>query len=98
MTHKETKEEESETDSKTKVRITGSMGESSKKKKLKRFDFVTQKGDHVHFTQEQIKEQKRIKESVKVNMANKEDVVEKEELIDLLGIDVVTNVYKAKIK
>ncbi|GJY23826.1 hypothetical protein Tco_0397484 [Tanacetum coccineum] len=68
MTHKETKEEESKTNSETKVRITGSMVESSKKKKLKRFDFVTEKGDHVHFTKEQIKEQKRIEESVKAKI------------------------------
>ncbi|GJX43429.1 hypothetical protein Tco_0260105 [Tanacetum coccineum] len=68
MTHKETKEEESETDSEPAVRLTGSMVESSKKKKLKKFDFATK------------------------------EEVGKEELVDLLGIDVVTNVYKAKIK
>ncbi|GJR84028.1 hypothetical protein Tco_0154813 [Tanacetum coccineum] len=47
---------------------------------------------------EQIKEQKRIEESVKANMAKKEVDVGKEELVDILGIDVVTNMYKAKIK
>ncbi|GKG32405.1 hypothetical protein Tco_0429915, partial [Tanacetum coccineum] len=31
-------------------------------------------------------------------MAKKEEVVGKEELVNLLGIDVVTNVNKAKIK
>ncbi|GKC75200.1 hypothetical protein Tco_1125974 [Tanacetum coccineum] len=99
MTHKETEEEEeSETDSKTEVRLTGFIVESSKKKKLKKFDFVTENGDHVHFTEEQIKEQKRIKESVKGNMAKKEVEIGKEELVDLLGIYVVTDVYKAKIK
>ncbi|GKE77174.1 hypothetical protein Tco_1543294, partial [Tanacetum coccineum] len=41
---------------------------------------------------------KRIKESVKADMAKKEEVVGKEELVDLLGIKVVTEVYKAKIK
>nr|GEX75197.1 hypothetical protein [Tanacetum cinerariifolium] len=94
MTYKETKEEESE----TKVRITSFMVKSSKKKKLKKFNSFTKKGDHVHFTKEQIKEQKRIEESVKADMAKKEEVAGKEELIDLRGIDVVTNVYKAKIK
>ncbi|GKB69387.1 hypothetical protein Tco_0930799 [Tanacetum coccineum] len=59
-------------------------------KELKKFDFVTKGGDHIHLTKEQIKEQKRIKESVKADMAKKEEVVGKEELVDLLGIDVVT--------
>ncbi|GJY12502.1 hypothetical protein Tco_0381811 [Tanacetum coccineum] len=68
------------------------------KKELKKFDFVTKGGDHIHLTKEQIKEQKRIKESVKADMAKKEEVVGKEELVDLLGIKVVTEVYKAKIK
>ncbi|GJZ63562.1 hypothetical protein Tco_0619983 [Tanacetum coccineum] len=73
MSHKETKEEESETDSEP-------------------------VGDHVHLTNEHIKEKKRIKESVNADMAKKEEVVGKEELVDLLGVDVVTEVYKAKIK
>ncbi|GKA00170.1 hypothetical protein Tco_0672720 [Tanacetum coccineum] len=64
------------------------MVESSKKKKLNKFDFVTEEGDHVHFTEEQIKEQKSIEESVKADLAKKEEVVGKEELIDLLGIYV----------
>ncbi|GKB01640.1 hypothetical protein Tco_0829684, partial [Tanacetum coccineum] len=55
-------------------------------------------GDHVHLTNEHIKEKKRIKESVNADMAKKEEVVGKEELVDLLGVDVVTEVYKAKIK
>ncbi|GJZ96110.1 hypothetical protein Tco_0668444 [Tanacetum coccineum] len=78
--------------------LTGCMVESSKKKHLKKFDFVTEKGDHVHLTEEQIKEQKRIEESVKADMAKKEKELGKEELVNLLGIKVVTNVYKAKIK
>ncbi|GJZ31823.1 hypothetical protein Tco_0576870 [Tanacetum coccineum] len=76
---------------------TGSMVESSKKKKLKKFDFVTEEGGHIYLTEKQIKEKKRIEESVKADMSKKEEEVGKEELVDLLGIDVVTNVYKAKI-
>ncbi|GJZ01011.1 hypothetical protein Tco_0518972 [Tanacetum coccineum] len=98
MTYKETEEEESETDSEPTIKLTGSMVKSSKTKKLKKFDFVTKKGDHVHLTEEQIKEQKGIEESVKADMAKREEEVRKEELVDLLGIDVVTNVYKDKIK
>ncbi|GKE00453.1 hypothetical protein Tco_1388436 [Tanacetum coccineum] len=48
------------------------MGESSKKKKMKKFDFVTEGGDHIHLTEEQIKEQKRIEESVKADLAKQE--------------------------
>ncbi|GJT05709.1 hypothetical protein Tco_0840171 [Tanacetum coccineum] len=57
-----------------------SMVESSKKKYLKKFDFVTKKGDHVHYvhlTKEQIKEQKRIEESVKADLAKKKKKREK---------------------
>ncbi|GJV45805.1 hypothetical protein Tco_1430341, partial [Tanacetum coccineum] len=85
---KETEEEESKTDSELVVRLTGSMVESYKKKRLKKFDFVTKEGNHVYLIEEQIKEQKRFKESVKANMAKKEEEVRKEELVDLLGIDV----------
>ncbi|GKC30535.1 hypothetical protein Tco_1037829 [Tanacetum coccineum] len=55
-------------------------------------------GDHVHLISEEIKEQKWIEESVKADMAKKEEELKKEESFDLLGIDLVTNVYKAKIK
>ncbi|GKB59049.1 hypothetical protein Tco_0915235 [Tanacetum coccineum] len=55
-------------------------------------------GEHVHFTKEQIKEQKRIKESVKVDAAKQEVEARKEEWIDLLGVDVVTKYYKAKLQ
>nr|GFA38480.1 hypothetical protein [Tanacetum cinerariifolium] len=47
---------------------------------------------------EQIKEQKRIKESVKADMAKQEMELGREELVDLLGIDVVTGFYKAKLQ
>ncbi|GKA14552.1 hypothetical protein Tco_0694198 [Tanacetum coccineum] len=56
------------------------------------------KGDHVHLIAEEIKEQKWIEELVKADMAKKEEELKKEESFDLLGIDLVTNVYKAKIK
>ncbi|GKA26862.1 hypothetical protein Tco_0712971 [Tanacetum coccineum] len=98
MSHKEVKEEESKTDYEPTIRLTGSMVKSSKKKHLKKFDFVTKKGDHVHLTKEQIKEQKRIEESIKADMAKKEVEMGKEELVNILGIDVVTNVCKVKMK
>nr|GEX56799.1 putative reverse transcriptase domain-containing protein [Tanacetum cinerariifolium] len=44
------------------------------------------------------KKLKKIKESVKVEMAKKEEVMGTKEIVNLLGIDVVTNVYKAMVK
>ncbi|GKB64082.1 hypothetical protein Tco_0920268 [Tanacetum coccineum] len=64
----------------------------------KTFDFVTKDGDHVHLTKEQIKEQKRIEESAKAEAAKHEVKVRKEELVDLLGLDVVSKCYKAKLQ
>nr|GFB67446.1 hypothetical protein [Tanacetum cinerariifolium] len=48
-----------------------SIVESYKKKKLMKFDFVTEGGKHTHFTAEEIKEQKRIKKLLKLNWPNK---------------------------
>nr|GEU82782.1 hypothetical protein [Tanacetum cinerariifolium] len=42
--------------------VLGSMVESSKKKELKKFDFITKDGEHIHLTEEQINQQKKIKE------------------------------------
>ncbi|GJY44632.1 hypothetical protein Tco_0432845 [Tanacetum coccineum] len=60
---------------------------------MKKFDFVIEGGEHVHFTEEQIKEQKRIEESVKSNVAKQEVEARKEEWIDLFDVDVsiITN-------
>ncbi|GKA91103.1 uncharacterized mitochondrial protein-like protein, partial [Tanacetum coccineum] len=69
---KDAEEEGSESDSDDTIHLTGFMVESSKKKKLKKFDFVTESGDHFHLTEEQIKEQKRIKESAKAEAAKHE--------------------------
>ncbi|GJU71366.1 hypothetical protein Tco_1262771 [Tanacetum coccineum] len=65
------------------------MVESSKKKKVKKFDFVTEGGEHVHFTAEKIEEQKRIEESLKAKLAKQEVKKVKNNLVDLLAIDVV---------
>nr|GEU81934.1 hypothetical protein [Tanacetum cinerariifolium] len=65
------------------------MVKSSKKNKLKKFDYVTEDVDHVHLTKEQINEQKRIEESAKVEAAKHEIEVRKEELVDLLRADEV---------
>ncbi|GJZ02568.1 hypothetical protein Tco_0520529 [Tanacetum coccineum] len=94
MSLKDVKEDGSESDSDDTIHLTGSMVESSKKKKLKKFDFVTEGGDHVHLTEEKIKEQKRIKESAKAEATKHEVEVRREELVDLLGHDVVSKSTK----
>ncbi|GJZ59041.1 hypothetical protein Tco_0614857 [Tanacetum coccineum] len=61
------------------------MVESSKKKELKRFDFVTKAGEHVHLTKKHISAQKKIEKEAKAKAARREGEMRKEELIDLLS-------------
>ncbi|GJS54443.1 hypothetical protein Tco_0627805 [Tanacetum coccineum] len=91
-------EEGSDSESNDIVNLTGSKVESLRKKELKKFDFVTKDGDHIHLTEEQIKEQNKIEESTKAEAAKHEVEVRKEELVDLLGPDVVSKYYKAKLQ
>ncbi|GKA05729.1 hypothetical protein Tco_0684849 [Tanacetum coccineum] len=79
------------------TRIHGSMVESSKKKELKKFDFVTESGEHVHLTKEYISAQKKIEEEVKAKAARHEGEIRKEELIDLLSLEVVNKYYNDKL-
>ncbi|GJR44452.1 hypothetical protein Tco_1312555 [Tanacetum coccineum] len=72
MSLKNAKEESSDSQSDDTINLTGSRVESSRMKKLKKFDFVTEDGDHVHLTEEQIKEQKRIEESAKAEASKHE--------------------------
>ncbi|GJW93270.1 retrovirus-related pol polyprotein from transposon TNT 1-94 [Tanacetum coccineum] len=90
-------EKETKSDSDDEVNLTGSMVESSKKS-IKRFAFSTKGGETVFMTKEQINEQKKIEESVKANVAKKEMDLIREELVDILGIDVVTSIYRANMK
>ncbi|GKE98341.1 hypothetical protein Tco_0021692, partial [Tanacetum coccineum] len=69
--------------------VPGSMVESSRIKKGKKFDFVTEDGKHFHLTEEQINQQKEIEEEAKAEAARREGEIRKEELIDLLGPEVV---------
>ncbi|GJZ13266.1 hypothetical protein Tco_0548496 [Tanacetum coccineum] len=88
----------SDSDDENTSHVAGSMTESSKKKKLRKFDFVTKGGDHFHLTQEQINEQKKIDEDAKAKAAKQEGEVIREELVDLLGPDVVSKYYNAKLQ
>nr|GEY42711.1 hypothetical protein [Tanacetum cinerariifolium] len=91
-------EEGSDSESNDRVNLTGSKVKSSRKKELQKFDFVTKDGDHIHLTEEQIKAQKKGEESTKAKAAKHEVEVRKEELVDLLGPDVVSKYYKAKLQ
>ncbi|GKE33646.1 hypothetical protein Tco_1452968 [Tanacetum coccineum] len=72
-----------------KAHVTGFMVKSSKVKKLKKFDFVTKDGRHIHLSEEQINNQKKLEEEAKDEAAKQEGEVRKAELIDLLGPEVV---------
>ncbi|GJZ28522.1 hypothetical protein Tco_0573169 [Tanacetum coccineum] len=84
---------ESESDDET-THVPSFMVESTKKKELKKFDFVTESGEHVHLTKEQISAQKKIEEEAKAEDARREGEIRKEELIDLLGPEVVDKANK----
>ncbi|GJX54075.1 hypothetical protein Tco_0282444 [Tanacetum coccineum] len=78
----------SDSDNET-THVPGSKVESSKKKDLKKFVFVTESGEHVHLTKEHISAQKKIEEEAKAEAARCEGEMRKEELIDLLRPEVV---------
>ncbi|GKD00578.1 hypothetical protein Tco_1170852 [Tanacetum coccineum] len=84
MSLKDAEEKGSESDFDDTIHLTGSMVESPKKKKLKEFDFVIEVGDY--------------EESAKAEAAKHEVEVRKKELVDLLGPDVVSKYYKAKLQ
>ncbi|GJY69991.1 hypothetical protein Tco_0472973 [Tanacetum coccineum] len=90
MSSKYAEEEVTESDSENDyANLANSIVESSNKKKLKKFDFVTEGGEQFYFTAEKIKEQKRIEESLKADLSKQEVEKCKNELVDLMGIDVI---------
>nr|GEZ59258.1 hypothetical protein [Tanacetum cinerariifolium]GFA22170.1 hypothetical protein [Tanacetum cinerariifolium] len=98
MSSKDAKDEETKSDSEDDhANLTDSMVESSKQKKLKNFSFVTKGGEQIHFSVEKIKEQTRIEETLKAELAKQEVEKVKNELVDLMGIDVVTQYYNKKL-
>ncbi|GKC56135.1 hypothetical protein Tco_1083733, partial [Tanacetum coccineum] len=78
--------------------LSGFMVESSRIKKVKKFDFVTKDGKHIYLTEEQINQQKKIKEEAKAKAAKRESEVRKEYLIDLLCPQVVNKYYNDKLQ
>ncbi|GKC66208.1 hypothetical protein Tco_1098806 [Tanacetum coccineum] len=88
MSSEDTEEDSTKSDFYDKItHVPGSTVESSSKKELKKFDFVTEGGEHVHLTKEQISAQKEIDEEAKDEAARREGEIRKEELIDLLGLE-----------
>nr|GEX16108.1 hypothetical protein [Tanacetum cinerariifolium] len=86
MSLKDAKKESTKSNSNDeRTHMSGSMVESSNKKELKGFDFVTKDEEHVYLTKKQINAQKKIKEVAKAKAARREGGIEKEEMIDLLG-------------
>ncbi|GJW08226.1 hypothetical protein Tco_1570649 [Tanacetum coccineum] len=77
--------------------LTGSMVEPSRIKKVKKFDFVTEGGKHIHLTEEEINHQKKIEEDAKAKAAKRKSEVRKEELVDLLGPEVVNKRAESRI-
>ncbi|GJV25661.1 integrase, catalytic region, zinc finger, CCHC-type containing protein [Tanacetum coccineum] len=74
--------------------VTGSMVEPSTTKKLKKFDFITEDGRHIHLNEKEINRQKKLEEDAKAEAAKQEGEVRKAELVDLLGPEVGPNTLK----
>ncbi|GKE43940.1 hypothetical protein Tco_1471224, partial [Tanacetum coccineum] len=99
MSSEDTEEESTESNSNDKTtHVPGSTVDSSSKKELKKFNFVTEGGEHVYLTKEQISSQKEIEEEAKAKAARREGEIKKEELIDLLGLEVVNKYYNDKLQ
>nr|GEZ37417.1 hypothetical protein [Tanacetum cinerariifolium] len=93
----EAEKESTESDSDDEAYVTGSMAESFKTKKLKKFDFVTEEGEHIHLTEEQIYHQKKLAKEAKAEAAKQEGEARKAKLIDLLGLEIMHKYYKYKL-
>ncbi|GJY29562.1 hypothetical protein Tco_0405329 [Tanacetum coccineum] len=89
MSLKEAKKDNTNSDSDDENHVTVSMVETSRIKKLKKFDFITEDGKHIHLTKEQINQQKKIEEEAKAEAAKQEGEVRKIELVDLLSAEMV---------
>ncbi|GJX35541.1 hypothetical protein Tco_0247098 [Tanacetum coccineum] len=98
LSSEEAVKENTESDSDDETHLSGSMVESYRIKKVKKFDFVTEDGKHIHLTEEQINQQKKIEEVAKAEAAKRESEVRKKELINLLGPEVVNKYYNDKLQ
>nr|GEX27009.1 hypothetical protein [Tanacetum cinerariifolium] len=85
LSSEEAEKESTISDSDDEAHIIGSMVESFKTKKIKKFDFVIEEGEHIYLTEEQINHQEKLKKEAKAKAAKQEEDVRKTELVDLLG-------------
>ncbi|GJR23545.1 hypothetical protein Tco_0972072 [Tanacetum coccineum] len=99
LSSKEAIKESTESDSDDdETHLSVSMVESSRIKKVNKFDLITRDGKHIHLIEEQINQQKKIEEEAKPEAAKRKSEVRKEELIDLLGLEVVNKYYNNKLQ
>ncbi|GJV18308.1 hypothetical protein Tco_1367328 [Tanacetum coccineum] len=98
MSSEEAEKQNTNNDSDDETHVTGLMVESSRKKKLKKFDFITEDGRHIHLTKEEINQQKKLEKDAKAEAAKQEMEVRKTELVDLLGSEVVNKYYNDKLQ
>nr|GEX39633.1 putative ribonuclease H-like domain-containing protein [Tanacetum cinerariifolium] len=94
----EDEKESTESDFDGEANVTGSMVESSKRKKLKKFDIVTKKREHIHLTKEQINHQKKLDEEAKAKVAKYQREVRKAKLIDQDPLDELIDLTNKKRK
>nr|GFA63848.1 hypothetical protein [Tanacetum cinerariifolium] len=97
LSSEEAEKESTDSDSNDETYMTGSMVESSRIKNVKKFDFITEYGKHIHLTEEQINQQKKIKEEAKAKAVKNESDVRKEELVNILSPEVVNKYYNGKL-
>nr|GEZ35695.1 hypothetical protein [Tanacetum cinerariifolium] len=73
MSSKEAENESTNSDSNDddETHVTGFMVKPSNIKKLKKFDFITKNGRHIHLTEEEINHQKKLEEDTKAKQPNK---------------------------
>ncbi|GJS24525.1 hypothetical protein Tco_0453157 [Tanacetum coccineum] len=97
---KETTNSDSNDDDET--HVTGSMVEPSITKKLKKFDFITEDGRHVHLIEEEINHQKKLEEDAKAEAAKQEREVRKDIVTKccdkMLVLEVVNKYYNDKLQ
>ncbi|GJV02031.1 hypothetical protein Tco_1335600 [Tanacetum coccineum] len=73
----EAEKESTDNDSDDETHVTGFMVEPSRTKKIKKFDFITKDGRHIHLTKEEINHQKKLEEDAKAKATKQEREVRK---------------------
>ncbi|GJW83716.1 hypothetical protein Tco_0156861 [Tanacetum coccineum] len=69
LSSEEAEKESTDSNSDDETHVTGSIVEPSRTKKLKKFDFITEDGRHIHLTKEKINHRKKLEEDAKAKAA-----------------------------